>query len=41
MPLYELAFIWRIGPRVEESGAGLMPGFSYSAPADDLRLTAR
>ncbi len=40
VPIYELAFIWGVGPRVEESGAGLIPGFSYSAPAEDLRLKA-
>jgi peptide/nickel transport system substrate-binding protein len=41
VPIYELAFIWGIGPRVAESGAGLIPGFSYSAPAEDLKLKAR
>ena len=40
VPIYELAFIWGIGPRVEEGGAGLIPGFSYSAPAEDLKLKA-
>ena len=38
VPIYELAFIWGVGPRVEEGGAGLIPGFSYSAPMEDLRL---
>jgi peptide/nickel transport system substrate-binding protein len=38
IPIYELAFIWGTGPRVEESGAGLIPGFAYSAPFEDLRL---
>jgi peptide/nickel transport system substrate-binding protein len=38
IPLYELAFIWGVGPRVEESGAGLIPGYAYSAPAEDLKL---
>jgi peptide/nickel transport system substrate-binding protein len=38
VPIYELAFIWGVGPRVEESGAGLIPGFAYSAPFEDLRL---
>jgi peptide/nickel transport system substrate-binding protein len=38
VPIYELAFIWGVGPRVEESGAGLVPGFAYSAPFEDLRL---
>ena len=41
IPIYELAFIWGIGPRVAEGGAGLIPGFSYSAPAEDLKLKAR
>jgi len=27
-----------VGPRVGEGGAGLIPGFSYSAPFEDLRL---
>ena len=38
VPVYELAFIWGVGPRVEESGAGLIPGYGYSAPAEDLKL---
>jgi peptide/nickel transport system substrate-binding protein len=38
VPLYELAFIWGVGPRVEESGAGLVPGFAYSAPFEDLKI---
>jgi peptide/nickel transport system substrate-binding protein len=41
IPIYELAFIWGVGPRVEESGANLIPGFAYSAPMEDLRLKAR
>ncbi len=28
------------GPRVEEGGAGLIPGFPYSAPGEDLKLKA-
>ena len=38
IPLFEQAFIWGIGPRVEEGGAGLIAGFSYSAPFEDLKL---
>jgi peptide/nickel transport system substrate-binding protein len=38
IPLFEQAFIWGVGPRVAEAGAGLIPGFSYSAPFEDLRL---
>jgi len=37
-PIYELAFIWGVGPRVEESGADLIKGHAYSAPYEDLRL---
>jgi peptide/nickel transport system substrate-binding protein len=38
IPIYDLAFIWGVGSRVVESGAGLIPGFAYSAPFEDLRL---
>jgi peptide/nickel transport system substrate-binding protein len=38
IPLFEQAFIWGVGPRVEDAGDGRIPGFSYSAPFEDLRL---
>ncbi|HEU5188127.1 MAG TPA: ABC transporter substrate-binding protein [Methylomirabilota bacterium] len=38
VPIYDLAFIWGVGPRVEESGAGLIPGYAYSAPMEDLKV---
>jgi len=38
IPIYELAFIWAVGPRVEVSGANAIPGFPYSAPFEDLKL---
>ena len=38
VPIYELAFIWAVGPRVEVSGANMIPGFPYSAPFEDLKL---
>jgi peptide/nickel transport system substrate-binding protein len=38
VPIYELAFIWGIGPRVEEPGINLIKGFAYSAPLEDLKL---
>jgi peptide/nickel transport system substrate-binding protein len=41
IPIYELAFIWGVGPRVDEPGAGLIKGFSYSAPFEDLKLKAK
>ena len=37
-PIYELGFIWGVGPRVEVSGANIIPGFAYSAPFEDLKL---
>jgi peptide/nickel transport system substrate-binding protein len=38
VPIYELAFIWGVGPRVEEPGVNLIRSFAYSAPLEDLRL---
>ena len=37
-PLMESAFLWAVGPRVEEPGLSLIPGHAYSAPYEDLRL---
>jgi peptide/nickel transport system substrate-binding protein len=39
-PLYQLGFISGVGPRVEESGAGVIPGYAYFAPYEDLKLKA-
>jgi peptide/nickel transport system substrate-binding protein len=39
-PIWQLAFINGIGPRVAESGFGLIPGFPYTAPYEDLTLKA-
>ena len=41
IPIWELAFINGHGPRVQESGLGLIPGHAYSAPYEDLKLRAR
>jgi peptide/nickel transport system substrate-binding protein len=38
VPVYELAFLWGIGPRVEEACVDHIKGFSYSAPYEDLKL---
>src|SRR5689334_22238562 len=38
VPIYELAFLWGVGPRVEEACVDYIKGFSYSAPYEDLRL---
>ena len=40
IPMWELAFINAQGPRVEESGLGLIPGHAYSAPYEDVKLKA-
>jgi peptide/nickel transport system substrate-binding protein len=37
-PIYELAFISGVGRRVEESGLGLIGGYAFSAPYEDLKL---
>jgi peptide/nickel transport system substrate-binding protein len=37
-PLWELGFLNGVGPRVEESGLGLIALFPYSAPYEDLKL---
>jgi peptide/nickel transport system substrate-binding protein len=36
--LWQLAFINGVGPRVGESGFGRIPGFSYTAPYEDITL---
>jgi len=38
VPLYELAFIWGVGPSVEEPGINLIRSFAYSAPLEDVKL---
>ena len=40
IPIWELAFINGQGPRVAESGLGLIPGHAYSAPYEDVKLKA-
>jgi peptide/nickel transport system substrate-binding protein len=37
-PIWQLAFINGIGPRVGESGFGLIAGFPYTAPYEELTL---
>jgi peptide/nickel transport system substrate-binding protein len=38
IPIWQLAFINAHGPRVAESGLGLIPGHAYSAPYEDVKL---
>ena len=37
-PIWQLAFMNGVGPRVGESGFGQIPGFPYTAPFEDITL---
>jgi peptide/nickel transport system substrate-binding protein len=37
-PIFQQGFLCGVGPRVAEAGAGLVQGYPYSAPAEDLKL---
>jgi peptide/nickel transport system substrate-binding protein len=37
-PIWQLAFINGIGPRVGESGFGLITDFAYTAPFEDITI---
>jgi peptide/nickel transport system substrate-binding protein len=36
--IWQLAFISGVGPRVAESGMGLIKGFVYTAPYEEITL---
>ena len=40
-PIWQLAGVNAIGPRIAESGFGLIPGFPGSAPYEDITLKSR
>jgi peptide/nickel transport system substrate-binding protein len=40
VPIYELAFLWGVGPRVDEACVDWIKGFAYSAPYEDLKVKA-
>jgi len=40
-PIWELGFIHAQGPRVAESGLGLIAGWAFSAPYEDVKLKDR
>ena len=40
-PIWELAFLNGVGPRVQESGLGLIAGHAYSAPYEDVKLKGK
>ncbi len=37
-PIWQLGFINGVGPRVGELGFGLMPGYAYTAPYEDITI---
>jgi peptide/nickel transport system substrate-binding protein len=37
-PIWQLAFINGFGPRVGESGFGLIPTFAYTGPFEDITI---
>ena len=38
VPLWQLAFLSGVGPRVDQSGIGLIKGYVYTAPYEDMTL---
>jgi peptide/nickel transport system substrate-binding protein len=40
-PIFQLAFISGVGPRVGQSGFGLIKGFPYTAPYEDMTLKGK
>jgi peptide/nickel transport system substrate-binding protein len=41
LPIWELAFLHGVGPRVEESGLGLLGAYGFSAPYEDVKLKGK
>ena len=37
-PIWLLGFLNGVGPRVGESGFGLLPGYAYTAPYEDITI---
>ena len=37
-PIFQQAFLWGVGSRVEQPAAGLIQGYPYVGPAEDLKL---
>jgi hypothetical protein len=33
-----IAMLWGVGPRVEHAAAGLIQGYAYTGPCEDLKL---
>jgi peptide/nickel transport system substrate-binding protein len=41
LPIWELAVLLGVGPRVEESGLGLLGAYGFSAPYEDVKLKGK
>jgi peptide/nickel transport system substrate-binding protein len=37
-PIWQLAFLSGVGPRVGQSAFGLIPGFPFTAPFEDITM---
>jgi peptide/nickel transport system substrate-binding protein len=37
-PVFQQAFLWGVGARVEQPAAGLIQGYPYAGPCEDLKL---
>jgi len=37
-PVFQQAFLWGVGTRVEQPAAGLIQGYPYAGPCEDLKL---
>ena len=37
-PIFQQAFLWGVGARVEQPAAGLIQGYPYAGPCEDLKL---
>jgi len=37
-PIYELAFLNGVGPRIAEPGFGLIAAYAFAAPYEDVKL---
>jgi peptide/nickel transport system substrate-binding protein len=40
-PIVQVGLMSGYGPRVEESGLGLITGYSFAAPYEDVRLKGK
>jgi peptide/nickel transport system substrate-binding protein len=40
-PIWDFAFLHGVGPRVEESGLGLLSGWGFSSPYEDVKLKGK